>query len=124
MTLPPNDLPSFAASAYSGLSEDQQVAFSGYYTKNKRNLGLMLLLAFFLPVQLFFLGRSGLGIIFILTGGGFGVWYVIEWFLTPKRVRDYNARVASDALALIAAGKFQGASAPVVVEDEDGDQPS
>jgi hypothetical protein len=118
MTLPPNDLPSIAATAYSGLTEEQQVAFSSYYTRNKRSTGLMLILAIFLPVQLFFLGRSGLGILFLLTGGGFGVWYVIEWFLTPKRVRDYNARVASDALALIGAGKLKGKPAPVVEEEE------
>jgi len=118
MTLPPNDLPSVASTAYAGLTEEQQIAFSSYYTRNKRSTGLMLILAIFLPVQLFFLGRSGLGILFLLTGGGFGVWYVIEWFLTPKRVRDYNARIASDALSLIGAGKLKGKPARVVEEEE------
>ncbi len=54
----------------------------------------MLLLAILFPIQLFFLGRIVLGILFLLTAGGFGVWYVIEWFLTPGRVRKYNQSLA------------------------------
>lgn len=83
----------------------------------------MVLLSIFFPIQLFLVGKIGLGILFWLTGGGLGVWYVIEWFLTPGRVRDYNARVANDSLNLIKAG---GASAlkpaPEATEPEDEDE--
>lgn len=113
MTLPPNDLPPPAIAGYQELSPDQQAAFSAHYTSRKRNTALMLLLAIFFPIQLFLLGKIGLGILFWLTAGGFGVWYVIEWFLTPGRVRDYNARVATDTLSLIRAGKV-----PAIADQE------
>lgn len=105
MTLPPNDLPPQAIAGYQELTPDQQAVFSAHYNSRKRNTALMVILAIFFPIQLFLLGKIGLGILFWLTAGGFGVWYVIEWFLTPGRVRDYNARVASDTLNLIKAGK-------------------
>lgn len=35
-----------------------------------------------------------MGVFFLLTGGGFGIWYLVEWFLTPGRVRAYNEAVA------------------------------
>jgi TM2 domain-containing membrane protein YozV len=105
MTLPPNDLPPQAIAGYQELTPDQQAVFSAHYNSRKRNTALMVLLAIFFPIQLFLLGKIGLGILFWLTAGGLGVWYVIEWFLTPGRVRDYNARVASDTLNLIKAGK-------------------
>lgn len=58
----------------------------------------MMALAILFPIQLFFLGKIGLGVAFLVTGGGFGVWYVIEWFLTPGRVRDFNANVANEII--------------------------
>ena len=91
-------------SAFASLSPEQQTAFSDFYNSRKRSMPLMMALAILFPIQLFLLGRIGLGILFLITGGGFGVWYVIEWFLTPGRVRDYNARVVSETLALIESG--------------------
>jgi TM2 domain len=119
MTLPPNDLSPVAASAYAGLTDSQQVAFSNYYTSNKRNMGLMVILSIFLPVQLFFLGKPLLGVLFLLTGGGFGVWYIVEWFLTPGRVRDYNAKVAADGMALIGSGRAAPAKTKNLEEAEE-----
>jgi len=67
-------------------------------------MALIVALSILFPIQLFLLGRIGLGILFAVTGGGLGVWYIVEWFLTPGRVREYNAKVASQAIALIEAG--------------------
>lgn len=117
MTLPPNDLPPQTFAAYEELTPEQQAAFSAHYNSRKRDTVLMVLLAIVFPIQLFLLRKIGLGILFWLTAGGFGVWYVIEWFLTPGRVRDYNYRVASDALNLIKSGKTLS-TAPTPVEAE------
>ncbi len=103
MTLPPQDLPPVAAAAYQQLSEDQKQTFNASYNSRKRSMALMVALAILFPIQMFLLGRVLLGILFLITGGGFGVWYVIEWFLTPGRVRDYNTRVANETLALVGA---------------------
>lgn len=105
MTLPPTDIPAAAVPAFQELTEEQQAAFVGQYNTRKRSMALMVALSIIFPIQLFFLGRVVLGIIFLLTGGGFGVWYVIEWFLTPGRVREYNARVASDVFASVKSGR-------------------
>lgn len=64
----------------------------------------MVALSILFPVQLFFLGKVLLGVLFLITGFGFGVWYVIEWFLTPGRVRDYNTRVAAEILTSMNSG--------------------
>lgn len=119
MTLPPNDLPPLAINAYQELTPEEQAAFSAHFTAHKRNMALMLLLAIFFPIQLFLLGKVGLGILFWLTGWGLLVWWVIEWFLTPGRVRDYNSRLATDTLNLIKAGKGPSLMIDEVVEEEE-----
>lgn len=40
-----------------------------------------LLLAIFLLVHRFYVGKIGTGILFWLTAGGFGIWYVIDIIL-------------------------------------------
>lgn len=111
MTLPPEDLPPVAAAAYQQLNDDQKLAFNAHYNGRKRSMALMVALAILLPIQLFLLGRVLLGILFLLTGGGFGIWYVVEWFLTPGRVREYNTKVANDALILIGESNVEQAAA-------------
>ena len=104
MTTPPLDLPPNAVSAYGALTSEQKSVFNAHYNGSKRSMALMVALSILFPIQLFLLGRIGLGILFAVTGGGLGVWYIVEWFLTPGRVREYNAKVASQAIALIEAG--------------------
>ena len=101
MTLPPHDLPPVAAAGFQTLSEEERKAFKTAYAGKRRSMPLMIALSILFPIQLFFLGRIGLGILFLLTAGGFGVWYVIEWFMTPSRVRDYNTKVAAETLAMV-----------------------
>jgi hypothetical protein len=108
MTLPPNDLPPEAFAGFQHLSEEQKVAFVSRYRSAKRSMALMMGLAIVFPIQLFLLGKVLLGILFIITVGGFGVWYVVEWFLTPGRVREYNREVASDILVSMGGGVSTG----------------
>jgi hypothetical protein len=99
MTLPPTDIPPTAVAGFEKLSDANKELFGIEFAHKKRSMALMVALSILFPLQLFFLGRVGLGILFLLTGGGFGIWYVIEWFLTPGRVRDYNTSVAREILA-------------------------
>lgn len=116
MTLPPPDLPPISVAAYQELSEDQKVAFVAAYNDRRRSTPLMVALAILFPIQLFFLDRILLGVLFVITGGGLGIWYVIEWFLTPKRVLDYNTKVASETLSLV---KADGTTAADVETEEE-----
>lgn len=97
--MPPGDIPPLAVPAFEDLTDEQKLVFVTEYNRKKRSMALMVALAILFPIQLFLLGKVGLGILFLLTGGGFGVWYVIEWFLTPGRVTDYNTQQAMEALA-------------------------
>ena len=98
MTSPPIDLAPDLGPAFQELTDEQKAAFSAEYGNRKRSLAAMMALAILFPIQLFFLGKIGLAVVFLLTGGGFGIWYVIEWFLTPGRVRDFNANVANEII--------------------------
>ncbi len=88
-------LPTTVKSALSKMSSEEQMMFQEQYNKKAKSTGLMVFLAIVFPIQLFLLGKTGLGIVFLLTAGGFWVWWIIEWFLTPKRVREYNEDVAT-----------------------------
>ena len=104
MALPPNDLPPEAFARFELLTDEQKVAFVNRYSAAKRSMAFMMALAILFPIQLFLLGKVLLGLLFLITGGGFGVWYVVEWFLTPGRVREYNARIANDILVSMGSG--------------------
>ncbi|MCK4460559.1 MAG: TM2 domain-containing protein [candidate division Zixibacteria bacterium] len=91
-------LPITVKSALSKMSSEEQMMFQEQFQKKSMSTGLMVFLAIFFPIQLFLLGKTGLGIVFILTAGGVWIWWIIEWFLTPKRVREYNEDVATKIL--------------------------
>lgn len=82
------------------MSAEEQMMFQKQYEKKSKNTGIMVLLAIIFPIQLFLLGRTGLGIAFLFTlPFGVGIlWWIIEWFLTPKRVREYNGDIATKIL--------------------------
>jgi hypothetical protein len=115
MTLPPNDLPPEAFAGFQSLSEEQKAAFVNRYRSAKRSMALMVALAIIFPIQLFLLGKVLLGILFVITAGGFGVWYIVEWFLTPGRVREFNRKVASDILVSM-GGDISAGPAPTEEE--------
>lgn len=80
------------------LSPEYQSLFWENYNRRKRNTTSMVLLAIFFPIQLFLLDKVGLGILFLITGGGLMVWWVIEIFATSGRVKAYNNDVATAVL--------------------------
>lgn len=84
------------------MTADQQRRFHTELVKRMRHADAMVLLAIFFPIQLFLLRKVGLGIAFWLTGGGLGVWWIVEWFLTPGRVRTVNDEIALEILAEMA----------------------
>jgi TM2 domain-containing membrane protein YozV len=59
---------------------------------NFQNPTTILLIALFLGWERFFLDDIGLGILKILTCGGFGIWYLIDIFTAQDRARSYNFR--------------------------------
>jgi len=78
--------PPIVQNALKNIDETQRLTFESEFNQRKRSKGNMIALAIIFPIQLFLLGRVGLGLIFWLTGGGFLVWWIIEIFLTSSRV--------------------------------------
>lgn len=85
-------------SALSKMSTEEQMMFQEQYERKSKGSGLMIFLAIFFPIQLLLLGKIGIGIAFWLTCGGLGIWWLIEIFLAPKRVREYNEDIATKIL--------------------------
>ena len=92
-TLPPR-----VRSDLANFDTKQQQTFVDLYKRKARNKTIMIVIAIFFPIQMFFLGKVGLGIIFWLTLGGLGLWWFIEIFLTAGRTDSYNANMAEEIL--------------------------
>lgn len=92
------NLPMMLKEPLSKMSEEKQSIFVEEFKKRSKNVGIMTVLAVFLPIQLFLLGKTGLGLVYWLTLGGLGIWWVIEIFLTSKRVKEYNTDVGTQIL--------------------------
>ncbi len=44
----------------------------------------------YLGIDRFYIGDTGLGILKLITCGGFNVWWLIDWFLIMDATRDKN----------------------------------
>lgn len=49
-----------------------------FHIKSKTTAIILSVLLGYLGVDRFYLGYTGLGILKLLTGGGFGIWYLID----------------------------------------------
>ena len=78
------------------MNEDQRLNFESEYNRRKASKGTMIALSILFPIQLICLGKVGLWFVFWFSGGGLLVWWIIEMFLTPKRVEEYNREVSMD----------------------------
>ncbi len=91
------DLPPVVLASLQKMDDAQRLTFESTYHRQKvSSKGLMVVLAIIFPIQHFLLGKTGLGIAFWLTGGGFLVWWFIEIFLVSRRVNEYNAAIATN----------------------------
>ena len=86
--------PPLVQSTLSKMTEDQKMTFEAEYRRQRKDVAPYILLAIFFPIQLFCLGRLGLGLAFLLSAGGLGFWWFIELFLTSERVKEYNDNIA------------------------------
>ena len=101
-----DELPSSIRQTINSLPEYQKSTFEEDYLRKRKSKALIAVLSILFLIQLFLLGRTGLGIAFILTGGGLYVWWIIEWFYSPLiRVPAYNESVARELLRDIHAAQ-------------------
>ena len=61
----------------------------------KKDVGIAYLLFLLLPglaAHKFYLRKPGQGILFILTLGGFGIWWIIDLITLPRQVEECNIK--------------------------------
>lgn len=66
-----------------------------------KSVGVAYLLWFFLGlfgVHRFYLGHTGMGCLYLLTGGFFGIGWLVDLFLIPSMVEEANEKVISSGL--------------------------
>ena len=85
------ELPASLRTVVGKMSPEQQSLFEEEYQRARKEKILYLILAIFFPIHYFLLGKVGLGVLYILTGGGFFLWWFIDIFRIFGMVRDYNA---------------------------------
>ena len=99
--------PPLVQSSLTKMTEDQKLTFQTEYEKRRKSLTLMVPTTIFF-IHFFVYRRVGLGILYVLlcfTMVGF-LWWPIELFLIPKRLREHNQTVAT---ALAHEMKMMGA---------------
>jgi TM2 domain-containing membrane protein YozV len=84
-------------SIYRHVSDDRKSDFATRFNAQARNpvviFGLSAFLGYF-GIDRFMLGQVLLGILKLITGGGFGIWYLIDLFLVAGTARDQNLEIA------------------------------
>ena len=59
----------------------------------------LLILFGYLGIHRFYMGNTGLGLLYLFTLGGLGVGLLIDLFLIPASVRGANYRIRSEVFA-------------------------
>ena len=55
-----------------------------------------------LGVDRFYIGSIALGVLKLITFGGFGIWGLIDWFLIMGAARKKNVEIAGEVRAALA----------------------
>lgn len=77
-----------------GMLDDSQFTRIAAYPYKSPTVALIIsLLIGSLGIDRFYLGQVGLGIAKLLTGGGCGVWTIVDWFLIMGATRRKNYEV-------------------------------
>jgi TM2 domain-containing membrane protein YozV len=82
------------------LDSTKKMIFSQQYQSERKDSGTAMILAFF-GWDRFWLGDIGLGLLKWITGGGCGIWWLIDLFTAKSRCDSYNRQKAGELLEAI-----------------------
>ena len=85
----PMDVPQISA-RLAKLDDDKLIAVQALEYKNPIVLLIVSLFFGFLGIDRFLLGNILLGILKLITLGGFGIWTIIDWFLIMGATKKAN----------------------------------
>lgn len=84
------------------MSTEDRLMLQSQYDNERKDPTIALVLAFF-GIHYFYLGNIGLGVVFMLTFGGLGVWWLIDLFRVKKLADEYNLQKVDEISTLIRA---------------------
>jgi len=70
------------------------------FRNRRKSRSVAYLLAFALGVHYIYLGERRTQLLFWLTGGGLGIWAILDLWRIPRLVREKNRLIARELLAL------------------------
>ena len=86
------------------LSEDQRKMFDQEYEQNSKSMAATYLLWFlfgFIGIHKFYVRKTGMGVLYIFTGGLFVIGWLIDIFIILTQVRQVNDTIAKDMILKI-----------------------
>lgn len=88
------------------MTENQQQQFITFYAgkrKEQQNLTLLTILGFFgvAGIQRFVIGETGMGIIYLLTGGFCGIGTIIDLINIKSMTAQFNQKQAMETASMI-----------------------
>jgi len=84
-------------SVYKAIPEEKRDEFLQIFVEREKNPVVAFGWGIFLGVlgiDRFYVGHIFLGILKLLTAGGFGIWVIVDWFLIGSAARDVNIETA------------------------------
>jgi len=93
------ELPVLVRNELATLPAQWQQEFAEEYTHNKKSLGLAyLFLIIVFWAHYGYLKKWGLQVLFWVTAGGIGIWWLIDIFRLPGLVKNHNTELAIHAM--------------------------
>jgi len=81
-----------------GMDESAQLAFSEEFKRKKKSPALAFWLLLPCGMHYAYVGRVWLTLIFLISFGGFGLWWVIDMLRVCGMVREHNRSIAIQVL--------------------------
>jgi hypothetical protein len=85
------------------LPAQRQEEFVEEYRRKSKSLPVAYLFWFFLGLHYAYTRNWGTQVIFWLTVGGLGVWWIVDAFRVPQIIRNYNKDAATEVLRSLKA---------------------
>lgn len=104
-----DELPLIVKNELASMPQPRQLEFVLEYNRNKKSLALAyVFLIFVFWLHYGYMKKWGLQVLFWITAGGLGIWWLVDLFRLPGLVKNYNMDIAIHVMR-----NMQVASRPV-----------